>query len=703
METKTFLWRAMHGCMVALAICLCPACSEDDPAPGPTPDKPDNGEVNFTIDLPGGSGSGTTSSPVAVTSGDDFNLEITQTSSYTDPNGQVITREPKASIALNVRMDTVVARDLASLTSVKDVADVKTTTSGTSPARHLTAQKLEIGGQEISLDLAYEVYTVTNSANRNIEMPYIRLNPAKVGSANTTEETPEGRVALAVSAVKVRPLAMSRAGTVTDSTMYEVEVRFNIGLESMNTKESSSQALEFSTTYVGIVETTTTLEDPKAELSYVWNAMSGTNSIASPFVQTKKQDMELWLEQTSVYTDEYLNRYTSEPKAKIKISAMQDTVRVSSVEGLTKLVETTGDVSGEATSATQIFAVGDKNISIDWSYEKAASPEGMSIDMPYYRLSPIGLKGISANKLEDSNTEISERNEDVYEITATFAQTVTAEGMSGDYPQSFEVEYVVTYIGAVEVQLVDVRYNRRYEWFDAHDNLALRACYIIDRELVYSNGETKTEEYRSGNYMVDINLGNSNPRGTASYLEFPLNNGEVMKFFPGTLVLTDDYNTIACYKTAVPDINKLSHKVTVDSYFDPQDRELFKHEYLGTRFGTDDPEEGWYVWWAVHNHVLSVRYEDYTEFDDDSPESENYKAIRRSRLNPGFTKRFYYFKDTDTIVDFTDMEMKRDYKVTVEETVIPEGPARIYKHECNAHYLGKDFYIAIVDTVYQEK
>ncbi len=699
MKTKTFLWRAMLGCMAALAMCLCSACSEDEPTPEPTPDKPKNGEVNFTIDLPGGSGSGTTSSPVAVTSGDELNLEITQTSSYTDPNGQVITREPKATIVLNVQLDTVVAKDLASLTNVKDVPDVKTTTSGTSPVRHQTAQKLEVGGQEIAFDLAYEVYTVTNSANQKIEMPYIRLNPAKFGSANTTEETPQGRAAVAVSAVKVRPLAMSRAQTVTDSTMYEVEVRFNIGLESVNSKESSSQALEFSATYVGVVETTTTLEDPKAELSHVWNVKSGTNSTASPFVQTKGQDMELWLAQTSVYTDEYFNRYTSEPKAQIKISAVRDTVWASSVDELTKLVETSGNVSGETTSATQIFAVGEKNISIDWSYEKALSPEGLSVDMPYYKLSPVKLKGISPKKLEGSNTAMSEKNVDAYEITATFTQTATAEGMAGDYPQSFEAEYVVTYIGALEVQLVDVKYNRRYEWYEAHDNLALRSCYIIERELVYSNGETKTEEYRSGNYMVDLIPFTDNAMASFEYTEVPLGNGDFLTFAQYRTIQNDEGTSSICgAKTGVPDLNKITSQLDEEYFQDPFGPEYwYLYKMFGTdiTYGTENHKEGWYVWSVVHSRDIRLDYEDYL--------GRKEHEIRSYALDVGFTDRFYYFQDTDTVIDFTDMYMTRDYNFTVEETVIPEGPARIYKHECNAHYLGKDFYIATVDTVYQNK
>lgn len=648
--------------------------------------------------MPDGSGTGTAYSPVIVRGGDELNLEITQTSNYTDPNGQVITRGPKAIIALEVQLDTVVAKDLASLTKVNDVSDIKTTTSGTSPVRHQTAQKLEVGGQEIAFDLAYEVYTFTNSANEKIEMPYIRLNPAKFGSANSTEETSRGRTVIAVSAVKVRPMAMSRAQTVTDSTMYEVEVRFNIGLESVNTKESDSQALEFSAKYVGIVETTTTLEDPKVELSHAWEVKSGTNSTASPFVQTKGQDMELWLTQTSVYTDEYCNRYTCEPKAKIKISTVGDTVWASSVDELTKLVETSGDVS-DATLATQIFSVGTKNISIDWSYEKAAAPDGVDVEMPYYKLSPVKLKNVSQKKLEGNNTATSENNVDAYEITATFAQTATATSSIGSFSQSFDVEYVVTYVGALEVKLVDVKYNRRYEWYEAHDNLALRSCYIIERELVYSNGETKKEEYRSGNYAVDLLAGTDNPKSSFEYTEVPLENGDIMTFKQYRTILNDEGTHAICgSKTGVPDLNKITFQLEEERFndtFGPEYWSLYKIFGTNISFGEEDHIQGWYVRAVIHYRCMRLDYEDYS--------GRLGHMIRRYELDTGFTDRFYYFEDTDTVIDFTDMQMKRDYSFSVEDIVIPEGPAKVYKHECKAHYLGKDFYNTTVDTVYQYK
>lgn len=698
MKCKALLWRTMQICMVALAMCLCSACGEDDPIPTPTPDTPKTGDVSFTVELPGGSGSGTSSSPVVVSSGEKLNMAISQKSSYTDPNGKVYTCEPQATISLAAQLDTVYAKDLTSLTNVKDGSDIKNTTSGTYPVSHRTTQKFIVGGQEIDFDLVHEVFTITNSANETIEMPYVRLNQAKLGNANATEETPKGRAAAAVSCVTVRRLPASRAQTITDSTMYEVNVRFNLSLESVNTQSSNAQTLEFSVNYVGVVETTTTLEDPKADLSYVWDVKSGTNSTASPFIQTGSTPMELWMLQTSTFTDELTNQFTCEPKAKIKISVPQDTVWAASVEDLKKLTETSANVN-EASSATQVFTVGGKQLTLDWSYELGQTLEEKNVVMPYYKLSPVELKSVSTQEIEGANTATSEKNIAAYEITATFSQKVTAAGFSGDFVQSFDVEYVVKYIGAVEVSLVDVIYTRDYQWLEASYNLALRSYVTITRERVYSNGKRETDSYRSGNYMVQLMCYSGDPYTSADYLEIPLSDEEKLTFTP-YVIQSDDYTLSLAYsKTGVPDLSKVNYSVVDDSYnsvFGPEHWPLYGLEYSEKKFGTDenDREEGWYVKLGAHNRTIGVTYDGFY-----GPTG----LLRTYFINSCHYDLFYYFADTKTVVDFSDMQPKRRYNFTEESAQIAEGSARIFKHECNIEYLGRDFYVAVVDTVYQNK
>ncbi len=680
--------------IASLAICLFSACEKDDSSPIPATDSNNTGEVTYKIDVPGGAGSGTASSPIAVSPDGALNMEIAQNSTYKDPNGQTITHEPKASIAVNVLNDTVYAKSLDDLKQLKYEDAISTDKSGTFPVRHQMDQTLEIGGQKICLDMAYDVFTIINSTNNSVEMPYIRLNPAKLGSAGATEEKPEGRASVAVTDISVRPLAVSRAQTITDSTMYEVNVRFNIGLESVNAVNPYLKTLEFSATYVGVVETTTTLADPKAELSYAWDIKGGTNSTSSPFVQTNDSDMELCLTQTSVYTDEYSNRYVSEPKATVRISALRDTVWVTTVEDLTKLVETSSDTS-TSTFATQTFTTGDKSITIDWNYQTAASPEGLDVNMPYYKLSPVKLKTISEKKLENDNST-SENSTDAYRITATFVQTATANGMDGDYARTFDIEYVVSYISALKIKLVDVKYNRRYEWYDPEYNLALRSCYIIERELIYSNGETKKEEYRSGNYMLDVFLRMTNPFGSSEYLE-EISDDEVLTFAEYKAWGNGPTHSFRGAKTGVPDLNKVSDwYLNADRDENPYGPEYY-HTYTGQglEFGTTEHKEGWYVRYAPYYWEIGITYEGYIGPRD--------SEIRLYGHHHGYVDRFYYFADTDTIIDFRDWMAKRESNVSVVDTLIPEGPARLYKMELKSHYLGKVFHTITVDTVYQNK
>ncbi len=680
--------------MVASVMCLSSACDGDEPTPEPTPDKPNNGEVSFQVEIPNGSGSGTASSPVVVPTGEALNMAISQTSSYTDPSGKVFTCEPQATISLSAQLDTVVAKDLTNLTSVKDVPDVQSSTSGSAPVVHKTLQKLNVGGQEIDIDLRHEIYTITNSANQKIEMPYIKLNQAKLGSANATEETPQGRAAVAVSAVTVRPLAMSRAQTVTDSTMYEVNVRLNLTLESVNSKANNSQTLEFLVSYVGVVETTTTLEDPKAELSYVWDVKSGTNSTASPFVQTDRNPMEIWMAQTSVYTDELNNKFSCEPKAKITISVPQDTVWADSLEDLKKLVETSDAVGKENTSATQIFTVGGKQISLDWSYELGQTLEDKNVVMPYYKLSPVTLKDTTEKELEVANTATSEKNIAAYEITATFVQKVTAAGYAGDFTQSFDIEYVVKYIGAMEVTIADVVYTKGCEWLEAHDNLPLRSNVSITREIIYSNGKRTTEKYQSPNYMTDLLRNCDNESGEVNG-QTNLSDDEVINF-TWCSDFTNDYNFCSYYKTGVPDLSKLSYRKFEDYDHEPGGPEYWdKYHYMegeGT-WGTVKAQ-GWYTKIVGHQYKWVVDYADCLNLTT---------GIRLHQIETGFYDSFYYFADTDTVVDFWDWRMTVEDTFTEESAQIAEGPARVFKHECKARYLDRNFYAATVDTVYQNK
>mgnify|MGYP007041164085 FL=1 len=279
MKVKCYFGRFVHMCMVAMTACMV-GCSDNDepvvPQP-PTPD-PDNGEVSFVIDNENGSGTGTTDSPAEVEKGETLNMVISQKSKYTDSDGSVLECEPKATIELFAKLDTVYVKDKNQLTSVQEKPEVTSSQSGTNPIRNAINQKFLIGEQYVNFDLAYEIYNYVNKAEETIEMPYIKVNQANFGSSNANEETPEtkARSETLQPVVTLKALPQTRA-TVSDTVLYEVNVRFNLDIESMNAKTENKQTLAFSVNYLGAVVTTTDVPDPEPELvkveyrtDYIW-------------------------------------------------------------------------------------------------------------------------------------------------------------------------------------------------------------------------------------------------------------------------------------------------------------------------------------------------------------------------------------------------------------------------------------------------
>ena len=279
MKVKCYFGRFVHMCMVAMTACMV-GCSDNDepvvPQP-PTPD-PDNGEVSFVIDNENGSGTGTTDSPAEVEKGETLNMVISQKSKYTDSDGSVFECEPKATIELFAKLDTVYVKDKNQLTSVQEKPEVTSSQSGTNPIRNAINQKFLIGEQYVNFDLAYEIYNYVNKAEETIEMPYIKVNQANFGSSNANEETPEtkARSETLQPVVTLKALPQTRA-TVSDTVLYEVNVRFNLDIESMNAKTENKQTLAFSVNYLGAVVTTTDVPDPEPELvkveyrtDYIW-------------------------------------------------------------------------------------------------------------------------------------------------------------------------------------------------------------------------------------------------------------------------------------------------------------------------------------------------------------------------------------------------------------------------------------------------
>ena len=100
------------------------------------------GELTYTAPvIGGGNGTGTASDPAVVHYGETLGVEVSQKTSYTDPNGEVFSCEPKAVIKLSVAKDTLYAKDLQALI---DHNESKSNPSTSTANEKKTVQQLQM-------------------------------------------------------------------------------------------------------------------------------------------------------------------------------------------------------------------------------------------------------------------------------------------------------------------------------------------------------------------------------------------------------------------------------------------------------------------------------------------------------------------------------------------------------------------------------
>lgn len=697
-------WHVMLMCIIATVAISLSSCSSDGSEPTPKPNPKDNGEITFTIDLPSGSGDGSSSSPAVVRSGETLSMAISQRSTYTDPDGTMFTCEPKAVIQLSAKADTVYAKDIKSLTKAGEAPEVRSSQTGTSPVCNKTVQTFSIGGQHVVFDLSHEVYTYTSSTKERIEMPYVRLNPAQLGG-HSAKET---RTAAVVTGVTVRPLGDTRAMTITDSTMYEVSVRFSMDIESMNAKKDTRQTLEFAVSYVGVVETVTELKDPVSKVSYVWDVKGGTKSTASPFVKTKGTAMEVWLAQTCSYTDEYGNEATAEPKAKVRLTVERDTVWTKEPDELKTLAEKTKG-AGDGQSASQKFGSALQGIDVEWSYETGGEAvlAGKTIPMPYYSLSPVKLKDVSMKKLSDETQTINGKFFDLYEVTVTFSQQAVARNVTtGD--SEVETEYVVSYIGAVEIYLVNVEYYPSGKWVDPHDNMSLAFFAKVERYRTYSNGKRigPDEFYDYGHFILS-GIGVQNYLRDTCY-----KGGEWLR--DTSMSEFNEGDSILVY-TQWTEVSRLAETYRLDvltNYYagtgcpEPFDWAVYRPSILFDKnsfisaadvevpgYAKDSRAPGWY-YIEYRRRIESLLYWDI--------DADNEMCIARKSMDFVFYDQFLVI-DGRRITFSKQHNLKIDISYTEKDFEEKDKKGKALTLEMRATYLGKNFRIAHVSNVYVKK
>lgn len=714
---RNILWRVVLFLFVATFSCTFNSCDKDSPENVPenspdTPTKP-TGEVKFSIASTGGMGQGTAAAPAVVQMGDTLDMTISQTSSYSDPNGSQFTCQPKAVIRLSSTGDTLYVKDFKVLTTVKESSRTPSETQSGEKLTKKTLQTFNVGGKEVVFDLAYDIFNHINSQNQSIEMPYVKVNSANYGTAQLEETRSATMPPAVMTGMKITPHGPQTRGTIVDSTAFDVNVAFNLEIESVNTKEPQKQTLSFEVEFLAVLESTTEYPDPEMQFSYQLQVLGGTNSTASPFVQNPGETMHLQWVGSSQYSYFFIQDRTSqtikyEPKAEVTISASNDTLWVTNKEELEQLVAGNAVIaengsSPQVTTGQKTFNIAGKDITVNWNYDTydAINAEGSDVAVPYLELSEPQIVSVHAKELP--NATVPGKQAKVYEVEIRLSQELKSVNTPEEHTET--IEYVVKSIGAFEVKLVKVVYRKDWEWVDSHDNMMLAYYPMVHRDRIYSTGETFTDTFRDAGHVA------------GGGMQFTIGGKPVQEVSDGILVRTEwpyDYRDsilIAYYSASVPNLSKVfdvyeyegdipeAHYTTpspgawdeykVGKTYQNLDILLDGAEVIGADSVSTKPS-GWYVYRPDCLYMSFVCiYND--EF-----------RLLQGEMHISFYDQFLIIDGK--MINFLEYRGPMNFSYHKDYITMPNGaPGFIYTTEFRRRFLEKDFYFCRIDSIYQQQ
>ena len=693
------------------------ACSSGDVS-SESPKTPPTG--NITVSKSGDTA--TPQNPAKSEAGSPATVTLSQKASYDDPDGSVYTCEPKAIVTLNTSEQQVKAKSLAELTTIQQ--NISQTQQGQNPVTHQTTQTFTLGGQKLTFDLSHQVYTYTTSTKQQVEMPYLKLSAAKNGEAKA-ETRSASNAEIAVTGITLVPIATR--GSYTTEQAYEVHVSFTVDATAMNATTPQSQTLCFEASYNAIVETTTEYADPQATFSYTLYTQ-GTASTKSPFtMKDKTQQMTVGWDQVAQYTyfslDELATKVvTREPKAKVTLTIEQDTINAEDVEALKKVTTAESQLSTSGsdpavTTGKQVFDIGGQKLTLDYSYEACpyVTVEGTEVPMPYLMFEAPEVVEVKVTETSqasaakrhlagkeytipegqtraDASSDISNfQGNTVYlEVSARIRQSL--KGVNTPETVSETVEYIVKYTAAIESKLISTTYEKDYVWYESHDNMPLMVCYQIHRIRTYSTGEKETDTFTCPyGKMVSLTHMMDNWRGSYDDCEYT--------YWDGTRVFyhkeisasqNDDYTNIFYYKTGISNFDSFSWKVRSDkdTWSDREDLSKYIGDLSSAHYNPDNPQEGWYALVIQRGRSVASYYHG--------------SKLRGYSIVISYSDRLLYLDNQ--IIDFAEYRATHEFDFREENTTLTDGtPAKVFTHDCKTKYLGKEFYSALVDTVYQLK
>jgi len=671
--------RIIPQLLMAAIIGFCSSCDKENLVPEQENDA-DAGACEFVVNIGGGNTADGADTPFEVSGTDPVSVTIVQKSSYTDPDGTVFTCEPKAHINIHAKVDTVFAKDINYLTTLINSTIENSEKKNVNFVEKGLNQKFEIGGQEINIDLDYEVYTYTNSKSKAIEMPYVKVNSAKLATSGTNET----RVGYRTSAVVLRTMALTRA-SISDTAKFNVNVKFEVELESVNTKAENKKTVEFNVSYVGVVENMTELY---GENQYDIVNGDGTK-VSSPFNVTGAGDILLDFKQNSVLKAGQTVKYSSNPKASINFKVENDTAWVEKLDELSNAIlasEPETVVTGDNPISNALkctYKSGSQAFEFDTNYEVHVTDN--SIEMPYLKFSKPTLVGIETQAINTaSSANVSDTT--LYNVTAKFK--IECENTNVLNADTRELYFEANYVGAVVRKLVNTTYRKDFVYYEPYCDLPARFARFVYRDRHYSDGSVKTDKFADGPFSIHlqcdtgIDLENLDGRVVKYNDDFEVRYGNSKVSMP--------YEFSYVYETSM-EIPSLSY-LEIEDGFTRFDVAGNWNEYWNSDIGecySDGGKEGWYICGIYMYYSKLLSYAG--------------TRIRDHLFQVNYTDNFLYIDGK--IIDFSEYRPQLSYKFTESEYKgnSTRGPGKVFKHEMSGTYNGHEVLYVLADTVYTPK
>ena len=395
---------------------------------------------------------------------------------------------------------------------------------------------------------------------------------------------------------------------------------------------------------------------------------------------------------------------------------------VTSVTSLEPLITVSG-WNPQTVHVRQQIMIGTQTVTFEWDYEdyglvktkygvaslptlKPLLPEVVSVtavetaesQQASARLAPMTVM-LEEGQQQPASSLLSnlQGGKKTYEVTVRLRQSLRGEGLSAPY--SMEENFLLKYNVEIDNGLVSTTYEKDYFWTEAHHNLPWMSYYQVHRTRTYSTGEKETDTFTYPyGHMVSLEH-KMYVRGKGGYgdSEYTLYDGTKYIYHKeNPSPNNDDFTLIYSYKTGVPSLNLYGVKTEsegdqwnergdLSGYLSP----IFSYEGEPLHYNPANPIEGWYSSGLYIHKRVCLYYNSGSWL-------RAYSAIIK------FYDSILYLDNQ--LFDFSEYRMTYDFDFREQSTTLSDGtPAKVFTHECNAKYLGKDFYVALVDTVYQIK